>query len=123
MVAVFLFFLLRLALRRDWLAAAALTLLMVLPSIFTSADPALQIPFALATYAVYCFVLLRFGLLGLAALILVFVERWATPWTLDPSRWYFGYAATEMLLLAAFAFWSARTALAGRKLLGDESLG
>jgi serine/threonine-protein kinase len=123
MAVVFFFFLLRLALRRDWLAAATLALLMTIPSVLTSGYPALQIPFALATYSVYCFVLLRFGLLGLAALLLVSAERWATPWTLDPSRWYFGYSVTQMLLLAALAFWSVHTALAGRKLLGDESLG
>ena len=65
----------------------------------------------------------RFGVMGMAAFFLLFRLYTIVPWTLDPSRWFFGYSLTLTALVAGLAVWSFRTALGGRKLLSDETLG
>jgi hypothetical protein len=120
---LFLFFVLRVLLRRDWLAAAVFTLIGM--GMGLSSDiPAIDVPLAAISFLVVPLVLLRFGLLALIATFLTNALLFASSaLTLDTSRWYFGHSLIVLLLVAALAAWAFQTTLAGRPLVKDETLG
>jgi serine/threonine-protein kinase len=123
MVVVFLFFLMRLLLRRDWIAAGGVVLVFVGMNSGASSVPALDAPVAFVEIGILMAVMLRFGLPGMLAMMVVI--EWGSalvPLTLDPSRWFFGYGITELLVVVGLAVWAFRTALGGRPLLRDETL-
>lgn len=123
LVLLFLFFVLRVLLRRDWLAAAVFTLIGMAMNL-GSEDPAIEVPLGAIYYLLVPLVLLRFGLLAMIANMMAEILLFeSSVLTLDPSRWYFGYSLVVLLLVAALAAWGFRTALAGRPLLKDETLG
>jgi hypothetical protein len=122
LVFLFLFFVLRVLLRRDWLAAAVFTLIGT-ATWLAGPIPAIDLPFGVIYMVLVILVLLRFGLLALIAARMAQLFQGASALTLDPSRWYFGYSLVVLLLVAALAAWGFRTALAGRPLFKDETLG
>jgi hypothetical protein len=122
LVFLFLFFVLRVLLRRDWLAAAVFTLIGT-ATWLAGPIPAIDLPFGVIYMVLVILVLLRFGLLALIAARMAQLFQGASALTLDPSRWYFGYSLVVLLLVAALAAWAFRTALAGRPLFKDETLG
>ena len=121
MVILFVFFLLRTLLRRDWLAGAALALLAGI-SLAATVSPAEGELFA-PVYVLIAFVLVRYGALALISIYLAPVLLNATALTLDPSRWYFGYSLTVLLVSVAIAVYAFRISLGGRPLIKEESLG
>jgi hypothetical protein len=86
-------------------------------------NPAVTLPVTVIWMGLVLLVLLRFGLLALIATEMTVNFLWSSPLTLDVSRWYFGYSLVVLLLVAALAAWGFRTALAGRPLFKDETLG
>jgi len=122
LVLLFLFFLLRVLLRRDWLAAAVFTLIGMAVGL-SSEIPAIGMPITAIYFLGALLVLLRFGLLAMIAVELAWSFLSSSALTVDPSRWYFGQSLVVLLLVAALAAWGFRTALAGRPLLKDETLG
>jgi len=121
LVFLFLLFVLRVLLRRDWLAAAAFTLIGMAMGL--GADiRAIGVPISAIFFLAVPLVLLRFGLLALIATLMAegFLEHSAL--TLDTSRWYFGHSLVVLLVVAALAAWAFHTTLAGRPLLKDETL-
>jgi hypothetical protein len=122
LVFLFLFFVLRVLLRREWLAAAVLTLIGMAMGL-SSEFPAIGVPIGAIYFLGALLVLLRFGLLALIATMMAGGFLSYSALTLDASRWYFGYSLIVLLLVAALAAWGFRTALAGRPLLKDETLG
>jgi hypothetical protein len=123
MLLVFFFFLVRVLLQRDWLAVVALLVLCTTLMAGPKTAPVIDLPTGVMVVGIAVFALLRYGLPGLIACILV--VRWlgSVPITLDTSRWYFGYALVDMLMVAALAVWAFRTSLRGQRLLRDETLG
>lgn len=122
-VTMAVFILAHLLTRRDWIAAAAVAVVFTFLFAPGVPLPVLDVPVAFIAYATSMFVLLRFGLLGSSAMLIVFTwTMQLVPLTLDTSRWYFGYSLAALLLTAALVLWAFRTALAGRKLLRDDSL-
>jgi hypothetical protein len=122
LVFLFLFFVLRVLLRRDWLAAVVFTL-MGMAFGLSSDIPATGVPIAAIYFLLVLLVLLRFGLLAMIATMMAESFLWCSALTLDASRWYFGHSLVVLLVVAALAAWGFRTALAGRPLLKDETLG
>jgi len=122
LVILFLFFVLRVLLRRDWLAAVVYTLIFTATSLGRP-NPAVTLPIIAIWVGLELLVLLRFGLLALIATAMTENFLGSSPLTLDASRWYFGYSLVVLLLVAALAAWAFRTTLAGRPLLKDEALG
>ncbi|HTQ55497.1 MAG TPA: serine/threonine-protein kinase [Bryobacteraceae bacterium] len=118
-----LLFILRVVLRRDWLAAGGFVLLYMAVSFLAStAAPLMGALFTAVQTALLVFVMLRFGLVSLIASAFVYVLMIIFPLTTDFSAWYSGaslLAATGVAALAAYAF---HTALAGRPLFGDDEL-
>ena len=61
--------------------------------------------------------LFRFGLLALAAEMLVVTVAYRFPLTLDPSSWYFGRSLFVLLLMAALALFAFWRSLGGKPIL------
>jgi hypothetical protein len=119
---LFAFFLLRSLLRRSWLAAAMLVSLIVFPTAFLSAWPAVTASFDLVVISLLLWIVARFGVL--AAAMALFVEAFLAnlPLTSDFSAWYAGSTWFALVVLVVIAFWSFRIALAGRPLFGEDFL-
>jgi len=122
LVFLFLFFVLRVLVRRDWLAAAVFTLIGMAMGL-GSEFPAIGVPINAIFFLLVPLVLLRFGLLAMVITMMAENCLWNSALTLDPSRWYFGYSLIVLLLVAALAAWAFQTTLAGRPLFKDETLG
>jgi hypothetical protein len=108
---LFLFILLRLLVRLQWVAV----LLFICLGSLVIASPG-----AILSSVVYCglivFSLAEFGLLSTAAMLFANAIAAVFPPPANPSAWYFDVAvlaATSILVLAVYAF---HTALAGRPL-------
>jgi serine/threonine-protein kinase len=115
----FILFLLRLVLRKDWIAGAAFVLIITFAT--SNATPA---PWAVylinaAAFAVFTFALLRFGLL--AAIVTSTASQILNlGYLLDFSAWYAGMAALPVVMVALLAVYGFRVSLGGRKLLNQE---
>lgn len=118
----FLVFLLRVLLRKGWLAAAAFVALFTGLKMLESTYPAVELPVYAATYAVVVAVLLRFGLVPLIVAAVVVDTLLGQPLTIDASAWFFGTSLAAMLFVFGLAAFGFRAATAGRTLLGDDVL-
>jgi len=116
---VFLFTIFRAILKKDWLAACALTIFVSIYN-FLVGGPISVIAGVLVTIA-YIVFFLRFGLL-----VLVVEDYFAHflnfALTTDSSAWYAGTSLFLLLVLAAIAVYGFRTALAGQPLFSGARL-
>ena len=113
LTALALLFLLRLVLRRTWLAAVAL----VVPLLLTSRwgeNIALDAMYFVAFAVLVPFVLVRFGLVATFALVFMRTLLTYTPLPLDPSRWYFGGSLLALAVGAALVVYAFRISLGPR---------
>ena len=112
-----LLFLLRLLLRRDWLAAVAAVLLL------SSADVASQglVPglFGALAWGAMTFVMIRFGVFA-GAVAFVVIHYFEFPLTLN--AWYSTYVLFPVLVLLLLVLYGFRAALAGRPAFGSLKL-
>ena len=116
----FMLFLLRVLLRKPFLAAAAFVALLTAPRLLASTYTAALAPTVIAVYAIAAIAVVRFGLVTLAAGIWTVDLLLSVPVTADPSAWYAGSTAfvyLSILGLAAYGFW---TSLGGRRLWSEE---
>jgi serine/threonine-protein kinase len=95
--------LLRVILRRHWLALLVLGVAIVMTNLSTE-NAALEAPFILLNVSVILFVLSRYGILARSML------------TLSPEHWYAIYSWLAMGLYVGVAIYGFRAALAGQKL-------
>ena len=110
--------LLRFLLRRTWLAAAVLAV--VLSLAYGGAPTGMGFWGSATLFSVFFFLLARFGLVAATTVLFVNTLLPAMPLTTDFSRWYAwqGICAVLVLLtLGAYAFW---TNLGGRPLWQEE---
>jgi hypothetical protein len=115
------FFLLRLLLRKEWLAAAAFVMVFTVP-VLLGEDPFLAAISIVLELAAMVFLLKR---IGLAAFCVAFVaatilNSW--PITAHFSRWYAGTSFFSLAIVLALAVYGFRTTLAGRSIFGNLSL-
>jgi eukaryotic-like serine/threonine-protein kinase len=82
----------------------------------------LEIPVAALLATLTVIALLRFGLVGLAALNFVDFELSSAPFTIDFSAWYSGHALFIVALVLAVAVWGFRAARGGGMLLPAVAL-
>jgi hypothetical protein len=118
----FMLFVLRLVLRKDWIAAAAfvLLLLLVIAASNATTTPWVDTPLSALALAIFAFALLRFGLL--AAIVNVTAGQiLALGALLDFSAWYAGMALLPFVMIALVAVYAFRVSLAGRTLFKPES--
>ena len=119
---LFVLFLLRSLLRKEWAAAAAFVLLFTgLESAGSHFDPVVLVV-SLIFWALAVFLLIRFGLLAWAVQGLFEHLLESYPLTTHGSAWYAGISLTAILLMAAMAFYGFYTSLGGRPVFGGAVL-
>jgi serine/threonine-protein kinase len=112
---VFLLFVLRLLVRRTWLAAL-IWLVVFSPSLFTTEELWAAGPLIVAESLLFLFVMMRVGLWALMVTSFV-VQLWLDfPLTLQTSAWYAGAGYAALFILAAITLYGFRTSLGGRRL-------
>jgi serine/threonine-protein kinase len=116
MVFFFMLFLLRVLLRKQWIAATAFVALMSIIPAIGSANPWVSILEGALFFGVLAFVLLRFGLLAVIVAITSLELLSTCPPTLDLSAWYVGLVPIPLVVVALMAIYGFRTSLAGRPL-------
>ena len=116
----FLIFLLRVILRKQWLAAAGFTLIYSTLKVVSSDHPWIDLPLVVVVYAVAAIVVVRFGLVALFFGIFTADLLANVGTTTDFSAWYANATLFPFLVVAALAAWAFHTALAGRPLLKNE---
>jgi hypothetical protein len=121
MFILFVLLLLRVILRKHWLAMAGLAVIFSLPA-FATVDPRL-LPLHLVLQAlgwVVIFLMLsRFGLLSVCALFF-FLQIFSTVPTADFSAWYGSNTVVLLLAMAVVAGFGFYTSLAGRPILAES---
>ncbi|HKB04437.1 MAG TPA: serine/threonine-protein kinase [Gemmataceae bacterium] len=118
------FLVLSLIVRRDWIAALLLAVLLVtVAALPATADSAWTVPGGLLRVAAVVFLLLRVGVLALIAWSFVAYATQLVPLTLDPSAWYRVASLTKMLAIAGLAAYGAWASVGGRPVFGKGLLG
>jgi predicted Ser/Thr protein kinase len=112
----FLLFVLRVLLRKEWLAILVFVALWVALKTLGSDYPWIEGSAFALLYGVAAIVAFRFGLISLAVGIFATDLLLNVPLTLDFSAWYFSSALLPLLSIAALAVWGFYTSLAGQKL-------
>lgn len=121
---LFLFFLLRVLLRRDWAAAALFVLLTVVAATVPDSaglsgwSLAIQSAASVVIVVAGVFLLLRFGLLAFAAALAFDQLLTSFPITTQTSAWYFETGLTGVVLLLGLAGYAFYTSLGGQPLFG-----
>jgi hypothetical protein len=118
----FLIFLLRLILRRSWLAGLAFVAILTAGQSLGSHYPQLDVAYFALAYAFTFLILLRFGLTPLVVGLAIANFVGSSPLTLDPSAWYFGSSMAVLLAVVGIATYGFQTSVAGRALIKDEIL-
>lgn len=121
MLVLFALFLMRLLLRRPWVAAVAAVALLTAMSAGATAAPAIDIPAAVLLEALEVFAVLRFGIPAVIVAGLISAYLLDVPLTLDFSSWYAWVGLLAVAACGSMAWFGFRTALAGRALWGDEA--
>jgi serine/threonine-protein kinase len=121
MAFFFLIFLLRILLRKEWLAAVAFTLLFTLLAAGSGSPPA-EIVFTAVVYGSFSFVTVRFGLLALASLVLVDGTLGDIPATFDTSAWFYPYFVSAILAVSALIVWAFWQSVGGKARLSPGRL-
>jgi hypothetical protein len=109
----FVLFLLRLVLRKEWLAAIAAVILFSVPNLGPE-YPIATLAFSALIWLSILLVLKRFGLLVLITGLVVQNVLVLFPVTVHLSRWYAAPALTGLTVIAALAFYGFHTARAGQ---------
>ena len=121
---LFVLFLLRALLRKQWAAAVAFVLLFAF--LYVGGNRDLLFPVALVsgliTNALTVFLLIRFGLLAVVAAGVFNDILGIVPLTTQMSSWYAGMSLAGILLMAAIALYAFYTSLGGRPVFGGALL-
>jgi serine/threonine-protein kinase len=119
---LFVLFLLRALLRKEWAAAVAFVLLFtVLEAAGSQFDPVVLVV-SLIFWALAVFLLIRFGLLAFVVSGFFNNLVFGFPLTTQGSVWYAGISLAGILLMAAMAFYGFYTSLGGRPVFGGAVL-
>jgi serine/threonine-protein kinase len=119
---LFVLFLLRALLRKEWAAAVAFVLFFtVLEAAGNQFDPVI-VASGLIFWALGVFLLIRFGLLAWVVQGFFVNLLNGFPLTTQGSAWYAGISLTAILLMAALAFYGFYTSLGGRPVFGGAVL-
>ena len=121
---LFVLFLLRALLRKEW--AAAVTFVLLFTLLIATANRSLDSPVYLATELILnsltVFLLIRFGLLAVVAAEVFNDLLGSFPFTTQVSSWYAGISLAGIVLLAAIALYAFYTSLGGRPAFGSAVL-
>ena len=121
LATLFLLFLLRVLVRRDWVAATLYVVILTMWNSMGSPSPLMWIVYAFE-WAISYFLVTRFGLLALAATGAFASLFYQFPITPQLSAWYFGIGLAGVVLMLALAGYAFHTSLGGQPLFGRASL-
>jgi serine/threonine protein kinase len=113
---IFVFLLLSILLRKEWLANVLLGLCVTVLWTLPGEYPAIDVAVAAVTSAILVFVLRRYGLLSLMATIVFYILLTGLPYTTNLSAWYATNALIILGLGGALAVYGFYTSLAGQRL-------
>jgi serine/threonine-protein kinase len=121
-----LLFLLRLIVRKDWLALLVAGLLLSIAGLGFAGSEKVSILLALLR-AILCnglilFVLVRYGILAAVALFYTANVIFEFPMSLDFSRWYAGNCLAALVVILGLAAYGFYNSLGGRPIFGASSL-
>jgi Protein kinase domain len=115
---LFVLFLLRVLLRRDWLAAIASILIFTATQVFQAESRWIVLPILFLSFALYFFVLMRVGLVSsIVAIIAVVALGQDFPVTFQASAWYSSAGYATAALIVSLAIYGFRNSLGGNPLL------
>jgi serine/threonine-protein kinase len=117
---VLILVILRLVLRRTWLAVAAFFVLGIGAFWPAYSSPAVQAIFTLLSGGVFIGVLFRYGFLSVVVSWSVSFLLVCIPITYQVSSWIFGGTVMALAMVFGLAIYGLRIALAGRPLFRDE---
>ncbi len=120
---LFVLFLFRVLLRKEWAAAVAFVLFFTVflnaPQLFGGGPTAVSsLVIGLILNSLSVFLLIRLGMLALVASAVFQFCFLGLPLTTQGSAWYAGISLTGILLMAAMASYGFYTSLAGRPIFG-----
>jgi hypothetical protein len=118
----FLLFLLRLLLRKQWLAATVFAGIFALLNALDSDQAVIRGVSAFLYFGMFAFVILRWGLTALFVGVLVGDLLLIVPATTDLSAWYIGQTLLVVAIPVALASWAFYQSVSGR-LWNSEVLG
>jgi hypothetical protein len=121
LVVFFLFFILRLVLRRNWVAALVMSLLFCIPSLGAQ-NPLLDALFTAPFVLLYLFILYRFGLVALT--VLYFIDQLANnlPLATPLGAWYTEGGVVAMITILVVAFYGFYVSRAGKPIFETGAL-
>ncbi len=124
---LFVLFLFRALLRKEWAAAVAFVLFFTVflnSSALFAGGPSVAIAFVggLILNSLSVFLLIRLGLLALVASFAVNIALQSYPLTTQWSAWYSGISLAGILVMAGVAFYGFYTSLGGRPIFGSAVL-
>jgi len=119
---VLILVILRLVLRRTWLAVAALLVLAIGAYWPAYSSPIVYLIITSLNVAILVSVLFRYGFLSVVVASAVSALLTNIPMTYDASSWIFGGTVVALALVLGLAIYGLRIALAGRPLFRDELL-
>jgi serine/threonine-protein kinase len=118
---LFVVLILRVLLRRQWLAIGGLVALIGIINVLVAENPLIAGPAAVILVSLMVAMLIRFGLLALGAGTFLGGLSFM-PLTLDFSAWYAPVALIPTLVALAVVLFAFYTSLAGRPLFADDPL-
>ena len=110
----FLFLLLRLLLRRTWIAVCAVVVLL-LGVLASQGAPLFAMGVDVVAFAAFVAVSIRFGMLALTAMLIAQGVKDRYPLTANFSAWFAPLGWLSVAMVLAAALWCFRYALGGRK--------
>jgi serine/threonine-protein kinase len=118
----FLFVLLRLLLRKDWVAAAAFILILAATSALSGKYPVVDAVFGAVSFGVVIFILKRFGLFCLMVAFTTFHVLYDLVHSIQLSRWLAASTILGVLFVLALAVYGLQVSLAGRPIFSGAAL-
>jgi serine/threonine-protein kinase len=117
---LFVLFLFRVLLRKEWAAAVAFTV--IFTAMFAKWNPVSVATVLIVNGVTVVFLLPRLGLLCVVASFVSYAILDNFPLTTQGSAWYAGLSVAGILLMAAMAFYGFYTSLGGRPIFGGALL-
>ena len=121
LACLFVLFLLRILLRREWIAAATFVSIGTALHVLNS-DSVLACFLAALVWGATYFILVRFGLLAATTTLLFSALLDYFPITPELSAWYSGIGLAGVVLMLAFAAYAFHTSLGGRPMFQAKLL-
>jgi serine/threonine-protein kinase len=117
---LFFFLLLRILLRRQWLAGVVMFALFLTIGVLTDDNPWIGAAVMAVSFPLVLFMLTRFGLLAMTVMIYFFALIEAAPWTSDIAAWHAGPTIVSLFVMVGLVAYGFYVSLAGRPLVSAD---